>query len=71
MKWSSPTAPNRFESFFFEPGSATYGTCANAGRGSPKASKTSSCENVFERCSSARTTWVIRISTSSTTLAKL
>ena len=37
------------------------GHVGEGGQRAPRASKTRSCGKVFERCSSARTTWVIRI----------
>ena len=58
----------RFDSFLRASLTST-GTCAQTGGASPKADHSNCCFGVLDRCSSARTTWVIPISMSSTTLA--
>jgi hypothetical protein len=64
------TAPRRFESFC--PSSPRMiGTWANAGSGTPSALKMLICQGVLLTCSSPRKTWLMRMSQSSTTTAKL
>ena len=58
----------RLDSFLRDSLTST-GTCAHDGGSWPSASHSSCCLGVLGRCSSPRTTWVMPISMSSTTLA--